>query len=196
MNCYLFLMTLLDQWSNLGLFSTPKCRDLATLNPWISGLKMRAGCQDSGSSRVGCNRDAHGCDIGRRAAMSQARQTGKGRGRCVCRWRNYRHTCLRSAESWHPDLPTASSVHTHTQTTSFCSTHCDRPRRCCHLANNFDSSQIFPILHNGPKIAPSHKEDPGPHHTRDHATSAAIGRFYALRACMRCGLIIFTTQCI
>jgi len=84
----------------------------------------------------------------------------------------------------------------HTQTTSFCSTHCDRPRRCCHLANNFDSSQIFPILHNGPKIAPSHKEDPGPHRTRDHATSAAIGRFYALRACMRCGLIIFTTQCI
>ena len=40
-----------------------------------------------------------------------------------------------------------------------CSTNSERPRRCCHLQNNFGSCQIFPILQNGSgdatKIAPS-----------------------------------------
>jgi len=32
---------------------------------------------------------------------------------------------------------------------SCCSTGSERPHRCCHLVNNFGSSQMFPIIHNG-----------------------------------------------
>jgi len=47
-------------------------------------------------------------------------------------------------------------------TPNCCSTDSDRPHRCCHLPNNFDSQRILPILYNAPgdalpakKIAPS-----------------------------------------
>ena len=33
--------------------------------------------------------------------------------------------------------------------TSCCSTYSERPRRCCHLPNDFGSRWISPILHNG-----------------------------------------------
>jgi len=38
--------------------------------------------------------------------------------------------------------------------TSGCSTDSDRPHRCCHLPNNFDSRPIFHVVHNGPGDAP------------------------------------------
>jgi len=33
-----------------------------------------------------------------------------------------------------------------------CSTNSERPRRCCHLQNNFGSCQIFPIREMQPKL--------------------------------------------
>jgi len=51
--------------------------------------------------------------------------------------------------------------------TSCCSSDSERLHRCCHLANNFDPRQIFPILHNRLGDAPKLPffEDPSPPET-------------------------------
>jgi len=46
--------------------------------------------------------------------------------------------------------------------TSCCSSDGERPHRCCHIVNNFDSRRIFPMLYNGPEdVTPKLPFPPG-----------------------------------
>ena len=98
--------------------------------------------------------------------------------------------------------------HSNDAITSCCSTDSDRSHRCCHLANNFGSHRIFPILYGGPRNAPPKCPFPwgepglhlvrgslGPSESASQTASRSVQPFSFLPVCanMTCHRIVSTS---